>query len=213
MYQVINKVTYFWQFIPTLQSIPIHSTYFFPHCRKPCLKASTISMTPASEVLPTWVESKPKQRKRLQNVFLDDRGFPDQLDEYDYVLHNINGGPILCKLKHPVPYLDASADPAFYSEFIHEKHKAQMCQDVDLSHLDPDLQEKVYSLIQEFWSLFDSKGVFVQVKNYKCIIDTGNACPIAVKKIFYGKHKTVIMGRCIAALAKVGHIVRRTVVI
>ena len=85
-----------------------------------------------------------------------------------------------------------------------------MRQDVDLSHLDPDLQERIYSLIQEFWSVFDGKGVFVLVKNYKCIIDTGDARPIAVKKILYGERETVIMRRCIAALAKVGHIVQIT---
>jgi hypothetical protein len=54
--------------------------------------------------------------------------------------------------------------------------------------------------------VFDSKGIFVPVKNYECIIDTGNACPIAEKKIWYGERKTVIMRHCIAALAKVGHI-------
>ena len=112
------------------------------------------------------------------------------------------------KLKYPVLDLQAPVDLAFYSEFISEKHKAQMRQDVvDLSHLDTDLQEKVYSLIREFWSVFDGKGVFILVKNYECtIIDTGNAHPIAVKKILYGERETVIMRRCIAALAKFGHI-------
>ena len=47
------------------------------------------------------------------------------------------------KLKHSVLDLHSPVDPAFYSEFIPERHKAQMGQDVDLSHLDPDLQEKV----------------------------------------------------------------------
>ena len=54
--------------------------------------------------------------------------------------------------------------------------------------------------------MFNSKGLFVPVKYYKFIIDTGNARPIDVKKILYSKRKTVIMRRCIAALAKVGHI-------
>ena len=85
-----------------------------------------------------------------------------------------------------------------------------MRQDVDLSHLDPDLQERIYSLIRKFWSVFDSKGVFIPVKNYERIIDTGNARPIAVKKILYGELKIVIMRRCISALAKVGHIVQIT---
>ncbi len=97
------------------------------------------------------------------------------------------------RLKHPAPDLNAPVDSAFFSEFILEKHEAQMRQEVDLSHLDPDLQEKIYSLIREFWSVFNSKGIFVPVKYYKCIIDTGDARPIAVKKILYGKRETVIM--------------------
>ncbi len=126
------------------------------------------------------------------------------------MLHDIDGGPILRKLKHPKPDLNAPPDPAYHSPFIPEKHKAQMCQDMDLLHLDPDLHEQVYSLIHKFWSVFNGKGVFVPVKNYECIIDTGNARPIAVKKILYGERKTVIMRHCIAALAKVGHIVQIT---
>ena len=170
------------------------------------IKASTYRTAQAEEDILIRVAPKAKQRKRLQNVFLDDQGCPDQSYDYDHVLQNIDGGPILRKLKHPVPDLQAPVDPAFYSEFIPEKHKSQMRQDVDLSHLDPGLQEKVYDLIREFWSVFNSKGVFILVKNYECIIDTGNACPIAVKKILYGERETVIMRRCIAALAKVGHI-------
>ncbi len=160
----------------------------------------------ATERSPIRVEPKPKCRKHLQNVFLDDRGFPDQSDEYDHMLHNIDGGPILRKLKHPKPDLNAPPDPVYHSPFIPKKHKAQMSQDMELSHLDPNLQKQVYSLICKFWSVFDGKGVFVPVEMYECVIDTGNAHPIAVKKILYGECKTVIMKRCIAALAKVGHI-------
>ncbi len=126
------------------------------------------------------------------------------------MLHDIKGGPLLRKLKYPQPDLDAPPDPAYYSEFIPKKHKAQMHKDMDLSHLDPDLQKEVYSLIQEFWSVFKGKGVFVPVKNYECVIDTGTARPIAVTKILYGERETVIMRRCIAALAEVGHIVQIT---
>ena len=115
-----------------------------PNCWPPCIKASTYRTALAEEGTPVQVAPKAKQRKRLQNAFLDDRGFPDQSDNYDHVLHNIDGGPILRKLKHPVPDLHAPVDPAFYSEFMPEKHKAQMRQDVDLSHLDPDLQERIY---------------------------------------------------------------------
>jgi hypothetical protein len=72
--------------------------------------------------------------------------------------------------------------------------------------LNPALQEQIYTIIHEYWSVFDKKGVFVPVRNYECVIDTRSAQPIAVKKIIYGKQETVIMWKCIAALAKVGHI-------
>ena len=91
--------------------------------------------------MPIQVAPKAKQRKCLQNVFLDDRGFPDQSDYYDHVLHNIDGGPVWRKLKHPVPDMNAPVDPAFFLEFSPNKHKAQMLQELDLSHLDLDLRE------------------------------------------------------------------------
>ena len=105
-------------------------------------------VTTAEEGTPVRIDLKPKQRKRLQSIFLDDQGFPDQSDNYNHVLHNIDGGPILRKLKHPVPDLNAPVDPKFYSEFIPETHDAQMHQEVDLSHLDPNIQENKYSLIR-----------------------------------------------------------------
>ena len=79
-----------------------------------------------------------------------------------------------------------------------------------MSHLDPDLQERIYGIIRKYWSVFDEKGVFVPVKNYECVINTGTARPISVKYILYGERETIIMHKCIAALAKVGHIVQTT---
>ena len=84
---------------------------------------------------PIRVSPKPKRRKRLNNVFLDDRGFQDVSDDYDHVLHNIDGGPILRKLRHPKPDLTASMDPLYYSPFIPGKHEAILKRDMDLSHL------------------------------------------------------------------------------
>ncbi len=40
------------------------------------------------------------------------------------------------------------------------------------------------------------------MKNYECVIDTGNAPPIAVEKILHGPKETPIMRNAIAALAK-----------
>ncbi len=160
----------------------------------------------AQESSPIRVDPKPKRRKCLQNVFLNNRGFPDQSNDYNHVLHGVDGGPILRKLRHPQPNLEAAVDLLYYSPFVAEKHEALMRKDMDLSHLNPALQEKIYTIIHGHWSVFDEKGVFIPVKNYECVIDTGTARPIAVKKILYGKQESVIMRKCIAALAKVGHI-------
>ncbi len=86
-----------------------------------------------------------------------------------------------------MPDLDGPIDPSFDHPFIQEEHDAIMRKKVDLSHLDLDLQNQVYNLIREFWPVFDERGVFVPVKNYECVIDTGTTRPIAIKKIFYGK--------------------------
>jgi hypothetical protein len=51
--------------------------------------------------------------------------------------------------------------------------------------------------------------MFTPVRGYQCVIDTGNAKPIAVKKFMYGPRETVIMGKSIVALAKVGHNIRQ----
>ncbi len=127
-------------------------------------------------------------------------------DDYDHVLHDIDGGPILRKLWHHKPDLLAPMDPLYYSPFIPEKHEAIMKHNMDLSHLEPDFQERTYDVIRRCWSVFDEKGVFVPVKHYECVIDTRNSQPIAVKKVLYGEQETVIMRKCIAVLAKVSHI-------
>jgi predicted phosphoadenosine phosphosulfate sulfurtransferase len=101
--------------------------------------------------------------------------------------------PILCKLLHPLPALDWPVDAAFQSIFNPAVHESQLRAELDLSHLPVEIQDQVYSLIQEFWSVFDGKGYSVPVKTYKCIIDTGSARPIAVKKILYGDNKIPIM--------------------
>ncbi len=188
----------------------------FDHHRTPCRRASTysageVSFAPIDPTpAPIRVAPKPKRRKHTNNVFLDNRGFKDLSNKYDHVLHDIDGGPILRKLHHPAPALDANVDPAFHAPFVPATHEALMCKDLDLSHLDPALQDKIYAIIRKYWSVFDVKGVFVPVKNYKCVINTGTAQPILVKKILYGECKSIIMYKCIAALAKVGHIVQTT---
>ncbi len=81
-----------------------------------------------------------------------------------------------------------------------------MRRDMDLLHLDLDLRERIYKVIQRHWSVFDEKGIFVPVKHYECVINTGSSWPILVKRILYGECKTIVMHKCIAALQKVGYI-------
>ncbi len=61
-------------------------------------------------------------------------------------------------------------------------------------------------MIWKYWAVFDDRGVFVLVKNYECMIDTGDSPPIAIKKIQYGTKELPIMHKAIAGLKKVGHI-------
>ena len=100
---------------------------------------------------------------------------------------------MLRKLRHPIPDLNGPIDPSFDHPFIPEEHEEILRKKVNISHLHPDQQTQVYDLIREFWPVFDKRGVFVPVKNYECVIDTGNARPIAVKNILYGERETVIM--------------------
>jgi hypothetical protein len=184
--------------------------------RKPCLKPSAYStlgtmwsLLPAENPLPIWVVDKPKRRWRLNNVFVDDRGFPDESEYYKNLLHNIDGGPILRKLKHPLPSLD-EVDPKFFSAYDESQHDAQLKKYLDFSHLEPTVRNQIYALVKDYWSVFNNKGFFVPVKNYKSVIDTGDAKPIAIKKIIYGPREVPIMRTTIAALEKVSHIQQMT---
>jgi hypothetical protein len=66
--------------------------------------------------------------------------------------------------------------------------------------------ESIYKLLQKYWSIYDDKGLFIPVKDYKCAIDTRSAHPICVKKIHHGPREIPIMPKCISSLAKLGHI-------
>ena len=162
---------------------------FFCHrtfpTRTPCLKASWYAaplsampeLSPISDKPPSSpirVAPKAKCRRRIKNVFIDNRGFPDQSDEFDVLLHNIDGGPVLWKLRHPAPPLD-EPDAQFTFPFSKELHGNRMRKDLDLSRLAPDLQQQIYVLIVKYWSVFDDRGVFTPVRNYECVINTSNA--------------------------------------
>jgi hypothetical protein len=132
--------------------------------------------------------------KRRSKVFLDNRGFLDQSHKLDLILHNTKGGPILCKRKHPAPQLD-DVDACFEAHYDKACHGEQLRSDLDLYHLVPPIRDHVYNLLQKYWSVFDDKGLFIPVKDYKCSIDTGSARPICVTKINYALGGIPIMNQ------------------
>jgi hypothetical protein len=142
---------------------------------------------------------------QLRNVFVDNQGFPNQSDKYNMLLHDIDSETILRKLKHPPPPLNM-VDPKFHFPFDAALHGKRLCVQLNLSHLDPSVQLKVTVHVKKYWRVFDECGIWVPVWNYKCIIDTGNAQPITVKKIQYGPKELSIMRKAILALEKVGQI-------
>jgi hypothetical protein len=97
-------------------------------------------------------------------------------------------------------------DLKFHFPFGEALHGVRLCMQLDLSYLDSSVQLKVTALVKKYWSVFNERGVWVPVRNYECVIDTGNTHPIAVKKIQYGPKELPIMRKAITALEKVGHI-------
>ncbi len=138
-------------------------------------------------------------------MFYDDRGYPDESDAYDSLLHSIDCGPILRKTKFPTPPINAD-DPSFNFKYSEELHGEKLRADLDVSHLTPEHVSALLNLIKQYWCIFDERDIFTPVRNYQCVIDTGNASLITIKKILYGQREIPIMGKSIAALEKVGHI-------
>jgi hypothetical protein len=113
---------------------------------------------------------------------VDNYGYPDQTDDHDTLLHNVEKCPVLRELRHPPLPLN-EVDPSFDFPFDEAIHGAHLRQQLNLSHLDDTLQARIYALVKKYWSVFDKHGVWVPVRNYECIIDTGDAPPIAIKNI------------------------------
>ena len=136
------------------------------------------------------------------NVFYDNRGFPDESYNYDHLLHNINDGVILRRKKFSTPPLDVD-DPTFncaYSKKLHGESSGP-------NLMFPTFPKKMClpsSALSR--NIGDERGIFTPVCYYECVIDTGNATPIAIKKILYGPREIPIMRKSITALEKVGQI-------
>jgi hypothetical protein len=144
-------------------------------------------------------------RKKPRNVFYDDRLFPNESEDYDSLLHTNDGGTILRCTKFPTPPLNKN-NPTFNFAYSEKLHGEKLQSDLDVWHLPPEHATALLNLIKEYWCVFDNRGTFMPVRHYQCVIDTGNASPIAIKKILYGPREIPIMRKSIAALKKVGQI-------
>ncbi len=165
------------------------------HTRKSCLcrlfgySICAVSTLPDDTgLLPIFVADKPKHQKQAQNVFVDDRGFPDKTRHYKALLRNVESGFIQQKLKHPAPPLN-KVDPLFFCTYDKAKHGKQMGCDLDLSHLEPQVRDGVYALVKKYWPVFDKNGIFVPVKHYEWVINTGDSTPIIVKRFSMGQRR------------------------
>ncbi len=112
--------------------------------------APPVNILPALPIaLPIRVAAKQKGGGCSKNVFMDDQGFPDQSDEFDTLLHNIDGGTILRKLKHPPPPIGV-LNSQFHFTFDESIHGARLKKQLNLSHLDPPTQLAVINLIKTY---------------------------------------------------------------
>ena len=68
---------------------------------------------------------------------MDDRGFPDQSNDFDVLLKNLEGGPVLRKRKHPCPNLSV-IDPDYHDVFAEAKHGEYLNATLKLDHLTKD---------------------------------------------------------------------------
>jgi hypothetical protein len=127
------------------------SQAFYPSTNAPCQ-------------LPIQVD-KTKGHRKINNVFVNDCGFPDVSDEFDTLLHNIDGGPVFRKLKQPPPDPDGLPDPLFSFAYDKAQHGPWLHKQLNLSHLVKLLRDRIYALVIKYWSLFDEHGVFVPVRH------------------------------------------------
>ena len=138
------------------------SLHFIPFARPRCLVGSTPEdpLHPA----PICVAPKPTacSSKKSCNVFYNNRGHPDKSEDYNQLLHNIDGGTILHTKKSPTPPIDVD-DPTFNHVFSDELHGELLRSQLDLSHLLPEDANALLAVIKEYWCVLDKRGTFTPV--------------------------------------------------
>jgi hypothetical protein len=154
---------------------------------------------------PICVTPWPKSWQKSRNVFYNNRGFPDQSNDFNHLLHNIDSGVIVWKTEFLAHVLDVH-HPLFDYSFSEKLHSPIFKKDLSLTHLSPENATSFTAMIKKYCTVFNKCGTFTPVCKYQCVIDTGNTAPIAIQKINYGTRETPIMRKSIAMLEKIGHI-------
>ena len=93
--------------------------------------------------------SKKKNNNYISLLF-DNRGFPDQQDDWEAILPEVKTGALIRKRKHIVTPL-TDIDPTFGIEFDESLHGNMLHSDLDVSHLTPSQQTTVSDLIKKYW--------------------------------------------------------------
>jgi hypothetical protein len=101
-------------------------------------------------------------RKKPQNVFYDDRGFPNESEDYNSLLHTIDSGNILRRTKFLTPPLNKN-DPTFNFAYSEELHGEKLRSNLDVLHLPPKHVTALLNLIKEYWCVFDNRGTLTPV--------------------------------------------------
>ncbi len=136
----------------------IISLYIPRHCNR----TQGLAMDTANSTSPIRVAPKPKCSHKMRNVFYDDRRFLDLSNKFDHLLHNIDGGVILCKKKHPQPPLNFD-DPTFNYKFNESIHAEKIKSKLLLDHLSSANVAAVLALIKHYWTVFDNRGTFTPI--------------------------------------------------
>ena len=98
--------------------------------------------TPEALAEPICPARKGKEDWKSKKFFYKDRGFPNQSNEFDYILHNVDGGRVPCKRKHPLTPLD-EINPAFHSIFDEKLHGEKLNKELEHTHLPKYVQKLV----------------------------------------------------------------------
>ena len=136
------------------------------------------------------VASRKKGKKR-PNVFTDDRGYPDEQDDFEFLSSDIVG-PIVRKRKHPARD-PTDIDPSFAISFDAAIHGDELKSNLKCDHLSQATQLRLITLIKKYWCVFCKEKVKIPVRDYECVINTGSSRPISVKNLAYGERESVVM--------------------